>query len=45
MESIIDRADAYALLTDGRCVHVRSVTPQDWQAVYDFAGTLGSQSL
>ncbi len=33
MESIIDHADAYALLTDGRRVHVRSVTPQDWRAV------------
>lgn len=41
----IDRADAYALLTDGRCVHVRSVTPEDWQAVYDFAATLGQESL
>jgi acyl-CoA synthetase (NDP forming)/GNAT superfamily N-acetyltransferase len=45
METEIDRADAYALLTDGRCVHVRSVTPDDWQAVYDFAATLGQQSL
>lgn len=45
METEIDRPDAYALLTDGRCVHVRSVTPEDWQAVYDFAGTLGPQSL
>jgi hypothetical protein len=24
MENIVDRADAYALLTGGRCVHVRS---------------------
>lgn len=44
MESI-DPADAYALLTDGRCVHVRSVTPEDWQAVHDFAATLGPDSL
>ena len=45
MDTEIDRADAYALLTDGRCVHVRSVTPEDWQAVYDFAATLGRESL
>ena len=44
MESI-DLADAYALLTDGRCVHVRSVTPEDWQAVHDLAATLGPDSL
>jgi len=40
-----DPADAYALLTDGRCVHVRSVTPEDWQAVHDLAATLGPDSL
>ncbi|HET9172710.1 MAG TPA: GNAT family N-acetyltransferase [Actinospica sp.] len=45
MSTTTDRADAYALLTDGRCVHVRSVTPEDWQAVYDFAATLGRESL
>jgi acyl-CoA synthetase (NDP forming)/RimJ/RimL family protein N-acetyltransferase len=44
MESI-DLADVYALLTDGRCVHVRSVTPEDWQAVHDLAATLGPDSL
>ena len=40
-----DRADTYALLTDGRCVHVRSVTPRDWHAVHDLAATLGPESL
>ena len=44
MESI-DPADAYALLTDGRCVRVRSVAPKDWQAVHDLAATLGPDSL
>jgi len=44
-KSTIDRADAYALLTDGRGVHVRSVTSEDWQAVYDLAATLGPESL
>ncbi|MBR7830927.1 GNAT family N-acetyltransferase, partial [Actinospica sp. MGRD01-02] len=41
----IDRADAYALLTDGRAVRLRSATPGDWQAVHDFAGTLGPDSI
>jgi GNAT superfamily N-acetyltransferase len=42
----IDRADAYALLTDGRAVRLRSATPGDWQAVHDFAATrLGPDSL
>jgi GNAT superfamily N-acetyltransferase len=40
----IDRADAYALLTDGRAVRLRSATPADWQAVHDFAATLGPDS-
>ncbi|HTJ67531.1 MAG TPA: GNAT family N-acetyltransferase [Actinospica sp.] len=41
----IDRADAYALLTDGRAVRLRSATPADWRAVHDFAGTLGPDSV
>jgi GNAT superfamily N-acetyltransferase len=41
----IDRADAYALLTDGRAVRLRSATPADWQAVHDFAATLGPDSV
>jgi GNAT superfamily N-acetyltransferase len=41
----IDRADAYALLTDGRAVRLRSATPDDWQAVHDFAATLGPDSV
>ena len=41
----IDRADAYALLTDGRAVRLRSATPGDRQAVHDFAATLGPDSL
>ena len=41
----IDRADAYALLTDGRAVRLRSVTSADWRAVHDFAATLGPDSL
>lgn len=41
----IDRADAYALLTDGRAVRLRSVAPGDRQAVRDFAATLGPDSL
>ena len=41
----IDRADAYALLTDGRAVRLRSATTADWQAVHDFAATLGPDSL
>jgi GNAT superfamily N-acetyltransferase len=41
----IDRADAYALLTDGRAVRLRSVSPADWRAVHDFAATLGPDSL
>lgn len=40
-----DHADAYALLTDGRAVRLRSVTTADWQAVHDFAATLGPDSL
>ena len=43
--TIGDRAEAYALLADGRHVRLRSVTPGDWQAVHDFAGTLGPDSL
>lgn len=45
MPTTTDPADAYALLTDGRCVRVRSVTPADWQMVYDLAATLGPESL
>ena len=41
----LDRSDAYALLTDGRSVRLRSVTPADWQLVHDFADTLGPDSL
>ena len=41
----LDRADAYALLTDGRSVRLRSVTPEDWRTVHDFAATLGPDSL
>ena len=41
----IDRADAYALLADGRCVRVRTVTPEDWQAVHEFVATLSPESL
>ena len=41
----IDRADAYALLTDGRAVRLRSATPDDRRAVTDFAATLGPDSL
>ena len=41
----IDRADAYALLTDGRAVRLRSAAPGDWRAVHDFAATLGPDSL
>jgi acyl-CoA synthetase (NDP forming)/GNAT superfamily N-acetyltransferase len=41
----IDRADAYALLTDGRAVRLRSVTPADWQAVHDLVDALGPDSL
>ena len=43
--TIGDRAEAYALLADGRHVRLRSVTPGDWQAVHDFAATLGPDSL
>ncbi|HET9173112.1 MAG TPA: GNAT family N-acetyltransferase [Actinospica sp.] len=41
----IDRADAYALLTDGRAVRLRSAVPGDWQAVHDFAASLGPDSV
>ena len=41
----IDRADAYALLAEGRCVRMRTVTPEDWQTVYDFVATLSPESL
>lgn len=41
----IDRADAYALLTDGRAVRLRSATPDDWQAVHDFVAALGPDSI
>jgi acyl-CoA synthetase (NDP forming) len=36
---------SYALLTDGRCVLIRSATPDDWQAVHDFAAGLGRTSI
>ena len=36
---------SYALLTDGRCVLIRSATPNDWQAVHDFAAGLGRTSV
>jgi acyl-CoA synthetase (NDP forming)/GNAT superfamily N-acetyltransferase len=39
------RADAYALLADGRCVRLRAAAPQDWGLVRDFVGTLGPDSL
>ena len=45
MTTSIDRADAYALLTDGRCVRLRSVLPEDWRLVHDFAASLGPDSL
>jgi acyl-CoA synthetase (NDP forming)/GNAT superfamily N-acetyltransferase len=41
---MIDRADAYALLTDGRAVRLRSVAPADWQAVHDLIDALGPDS-
>jgi acyl-CoA synthetase (NDP forming)/GNAT superfamily N-acetyltransferase len=41
----IDRADAYALLTDGRCVRLRSVTAADRRLVHDFAATLSPDSV
>ena len=40
-----DRADAYALLTDGRAVRLRSATPDDRPAVHRFGTTLGPDSL
>ncbi len=36
---------SYALLTDGRCVLIRPATPNDWQAVHDFAAALGRTSV
>ena len=36
---------SYALLTDGRCVLIRSAAPDDWQAVHDFAAGLGRTSV
>src|SRR5215471_15454011 len=36
---------SYALLTDGRCMLIRSATPDDWQGVHDFADGLGRTSL
>lgn len=39
------RADAYALLADGRCVLLRAAAPEDWQLVHDFVATLGPDSL
>lgn len=39
------RADAYALLADGRAVRLRAATPEDWQLVHDFVESLGPDSL
>jgi acyl-CoA synthetase (NDP forming)/GNAT superfamily N-acetyltransferase len=36
---------SYALLADGRCVLIRPATPDDWQAVHDFAAELGRRSV
>ncbi|MBR7837072.1 GNAT family N-acetyltransferase [Actinospica durhamensis] len=39
------RADAYALLSDGRAVRLRAAAPEDWNLVHDFVATLGPDSL
>lgn len=39
------RADAYALLADGRCVRLRAAVPEDWVLVHDFVESLGPDSL
>ena len=41
----LPRADAYALLADGRAVRLRAATPEDWHLVHDFVATLGPDSL
>lgn len=43
--SEVDPANAYVLMADGRCLHVRPVQPVDWQIVYDLAGQLDDESL
>ncbi len=45
MDIEAETGGSYALLTDGRCVQVRRARPDDWQAVHDFADTLGRSSV
>ena len=38
-------SSAYALLTDGACVQIRTAAPGDWQGVHDFAAALDRESV